>query len=90
MWSTIILALLHIVKFIDRDKQLSMEDKKHYASLLRAQLSTFELLLIFYNAMSTYGIKKFKPLIDKYDLLQNMNITLAIKDCHKAIFERYC
>lgn len=61
--------LYTITKFIH---QSDNEDKQKYIDILRAQLSTHELLLLFYNGLSDYGNKKFKPLIEKYALLKNM------------------
>lgn len=43
-----------------------------YTSMIRAQLSDYELLLLFYNCLSSNGNEKFKPLIEKYSLLKNM------------------
>jgi len=43
-----------------------------YTSMIRAQLSDYELLWIFYNCLSQNGNKKFKPLLEKYTLLKNM------------------
>lgn len=43
-----------------------------YISMIRAQLSDYELLWLFYNCLSTNGIEKFKPLIEEYCLLKNM------------------
>jgi len=62
--------LYHIVKFIDIS---DVQDKKQYTNLIRAQLSSYELTLLFYNCLSQYGRDKFKPLIEKHQLLHNMN-----------------
>lgn len=78
--------LYHIIKFIDKNNVISEEDKKYYASIVRAQLSTYELLLIFYNSISNYGKEKFLPLILKYDLLQPMNKKLLINTHHNGIY----
>ncbi|UZH54868.1 putative phage abortive infection protein [Salinimicrobium tongyeongense] len=43
-----------------------------YTSIVRAQLSDFELLWLFYNGLSENGLKKFKPLIEEYSLLKNL------------------
>jgi len=43
-----------------------------YTSMVRAQLSDYELLWLFYNCLSDNGIEKFKPLIESYCLLKNM------------------
>lgn len=60
--------LYHIVKFID---QSEMAQPQIYSSLLRAQLSPSELLLLFYDGLTPYG-EKFKPLIEKYALLEQL------------------
>lgn len=64
--------LYHIMKFID-DSGLKPEDKYKYARFVRAQLSTYELMLLFYNVMAGHGFFKFRELVDRYDMLQNMN-----------------
>ncbi|SRR5579883_1271029 len=58
--------LYHIIKFIDGR---SLSDPRRYSSLVRAQLSPAELILLFYNGLSPYG-EKFKPLMEKYALLE--------------------
>lgn len=60
--------LYHIVKFVHRS---GISNKQEYISLLRAQLSSHELLLLFYNGLS-YNGTKFKPLIEQYHFLKSM------------------
>lgn len=43
-----------------------------YTSMIRSQLSDYELLWLFYNCLSDNGNEKFKPLIEKYSLLKNI------------------
>jgi hypothetical protein len=43
-----------------------------YTSIVRAQLSDYELLLLFYNCLSDNGIEKFKPLVEEYAILKNL------------------
>jgi len=62
-------SLYNIVKLID---QSDVEDKRLYTNLVRAQLSSFELVLLFYNSLSDKGSEKFKPLIEKYSLLKTV------------------
>jgi hypothetical protein len=62
-------TLYNIVKFVDRS---DVPDKRFYTNLIRAQMSSFELLLLFYNCLSEMGREKFKPLIEKYALLKTM------------------
>jgi hypothetical protein len=60
-------SLYNIVKFVDSSP---VEDKRLYTNLVRAQLSTYEVALLFYNALSPIGEEKFQPLIEKYALLK--------------------
>ena len=43
-----------------------------YICILRAQLSDYELGLLCYNCLSDNGRDKFKPLIEKYALFNNL------------------
>jgi hypothetical protein len=63
-------SLYNILKFVD---QSPIRDKKFYIDLLRAQLSSPELLCIFYNANSDMGREKLLPLINKYNLLKHLD-----------------
>ncbi|MBV4435379.1 hypothetical protein GTH52_06905 [Clostridium tyrobutyricum] len=81
--------LYHIIKFIDRNNIINQNDKEYYASLVRAQLSTYEMLLIFYNSMNKYSEGKFLLLIRKYDLLQQLDETLLLDKTHKKIFDDF-
>lgn len=46
--------------------------KYKYTSMIRSQLSDYELLWLFYNCLSENGVEKFKPYIEKYSLLKNI------------------
>lgn len=61
--------LYHIFKFL---KQSEGIDKNFYANLVRAQLSSAELTLIFYNCLSRWGNEKFKPLVEEFALLKTL------------------
>lgn len=50
----------------------NFEVRYRYISMLRAQLSDYELLWLFYNCLSDNGSEKFKPLVEKFSLLKNM------------------
>ncbi len=73
--------LYHIIKFVDN---ANINNKKEYTNLVRAQLSTGELLILYFNCLSRYGHEKFKPLIEKYSLLKNIanNSELKRYDCN--------
>ncbi|MFC0776056.1 putative phage abortive infection protein [Terrimonas alba] len=57
--------LYHILKYVN-SSDISDKEKYRYSTLVRAQLSSDEVLMIFYNCLSKNGIEKFKPLIEKY------------------------
>lgn len=62
--------LYHVIKFID---QSAVEDKRRYTTFVRAQLSSSELQLLFYNCLSRFGSENFKPLVEKYGLLKPLS-----------------
>jgi hypothetical protein len=43
-----------------------------YTSMIRSQLSDYELLWLFYNCLSKNGVEKFRPYIEQYSLLKNI------------------
>jgi hypothetical protein len=59
--------LYHIVRFVDES---DIENKELYAKLVRAQLSTYELVLLFYNCLSPEG-RGLKSNVEKYSLLKH-------------------
>ena len=61
--------LYNIVKFVHRSE---IGEKRFYTNLIRAQLSSHELLLLFYNCLTHLGDEKFKPLVETYSLLKEM------------------
>ena len=70
--------LYHLIKFI---KSSNSEDKRRYTSLARAQLSQYELALLFYNGIAAIPPEtenKFKPLIEEFGLLKNLDPKLLL------------
>lgn len=65
-------SLYHVFTFIDRS-HLTDQDKSIYANIVRAQLSTYELCLLFYNGTWGEGKEGFKPLIEKYGILKHVD-----------------
>lgn len=76
--------LYNIIKFVD---QSDIEKKKLYINILRAQLSTYELALLFYNCLSPVGSIKFKPYIEKYALLKGVNSKILLRESHKDLYK---
>lgn len=66
-------TIFNIVKFIDKTEFMDFEQKKFYSNILRAQLSDAEAALLFHNGLSRHGREKFKPYMEKYGLLKNVN-----------------
>lgn len=58
-----------IFKFIDEHNDI---DHFFYARIIRAQLSRYELTLLFYNCMTTHGTK-MKPFIEKYTIFKHLH-----------------
>lgn len=66
--------LYHIFKFIYTSDLINKNEKHFYASIVRAQLSPEELLLVFYNSLiEGLGFPNFLFLIKEFDILQNFD-----------------
>ncbi|WP_366184583.1 putative phage abortive infection protein [Flavobacterium ovatum] len=76
--------LYHIFKFINNSNE---PNKLIYSSLLRAQMSNDELFMLFYNCLSSLGNQKFKPLVEDFHLLQNLNPDDLINIDHKQFYQ---
>ena len=76
-------TLYNLVKLVDRS---DIDDKRFYTNLIRAQLSSHELLLLFYNCLSEQGSQKFKPLIEEYALLKTLSFAELLNPHHKALY----
>jgi hypothetical protein len=76
-------TLYNIVKFIDTS---NIDNKQIYINILRAQLSSSELTLLFYNCISKYGSEKFRPLVEKCGLLENMDFSTLLDPKHRELF----
>jgi hypothetical protein len=64
-------TLYHVFRYVDKS-QLTTEEKKYYADLCRAHLSTDELHLLYFNGFCAYG-KNFKTLIERYGILKHIS-----------------
>ena len=77
--------LYHIIKFVDESE---ISNKKRYTNFVRAQLSSYELVLLFYNCLSNFGIEKFNPLLIRYSLLKNMGQELIFNQKHLEAYPK--
>ncbi len=86
----------HILKFLDKIDPLVKPDAKdqnesliattdfiQYAQFIQAQMSSSELLMVFYNASC---FTKVLQLINRYGLLENLSSNLLIDEDHNGAF----
>lgn len=78
--------LYRIFKFIyEADRTLISEEKKYeYASIVRATLSQYELVLLFYNGFSH---PRFKELMEEYALLNNLRPELLATNYERSLYK---
>ncbi len=62
-------TLYNVIQFVHEG---DVDDKRLYTNLVRAQLSTFELVLLFYHCLTSFGNQEFKALVEQYGLIQNV------------------
>lgn len=72
--------LYNIFKFIHKSQ---VTDKRFYSNLLRAQISNHELVIIFYNCISSHGRERFLPLAIQFALFNNLPVSLLLAESHK-------
>lgn len=75
--------LYHIFKYIAESPLIRDDDRQEYASMVRAQLSRYELIWLYYNGISEYGRDKFKPIIETFALLHNLRTDMLAHDINK-------
>lgn len=71
-------TLYNVLKLVDRANFL--DDKTIYTNLVRAQLSRYELSLLFYNCLSDYGREKMAPLVKDYKILKHLEPSVLPSD----------
>ncbi|HLX94112.1 MAG TPA: putative phage abortive infection protein [Verrucomicrobiae bacterium] len=82
-------TLYHLIKFVKiSDVVVEYKDKRRYTSLVRAQLSAYELALLFYNGLSPYG-EGFKPWIEEFGLLEHLDTKhLLLDPSHVGLYDK--
>lgn len=80
--------LYRVFKYIDEAPIFANDKKKRYdyACIMRASLSQYELIMLFYNCLSSNGREKFKPLIEKYAIFNNLRVELLATDREKELY----
>ena len=69
-------------------RQNAPSDPYSYIRLARAQLSSYELALLFYNCLSEVG-EKFKPLVEEFSLLHNMDKSVLVSQEHLQLYDEH-
>jgi|ERR1017187_566283 hypothetical protein len=77
--------LYHIIKTIDES---TISGKKKYTGIMRANLSSYEQILLFYNTIWMGQNGKFKRLIEKYKLFKNIQTELVFNDVHTSFYDK--
>lgn len=82
--------LYRILKYIDDSSknipEMTKDKRYEYTCIVRATLSQYELIMLFYNCMSKNGREKFKPLIEKYAIFNNLRVELLATDKDKKLY----
>ncbi len=68
--------LYRIYKYVDTSDLITDDERYNYACIVRSQLSDYELVILFYNCLTSNGRAKFKPLIEKYTIFNNLRTEL--------------
>ena len=64
-----------IVKYVDETTLLTSDEEKYnYVSFLRATLSNYEQMILFYNCCTKAASNNIRLLFDRYDLFSNVDV----------------
>jgi len=74
--------LYGIIRLVDESE---IADKSLYVRILRAQLSDWELLLIFYNCVASPRATKLARLSEKYRLFDNLPQQFLLDPLHMGL-----
>ncbi|WP_428032599.1 putative phage abortive infection protein [Ancylobacter sp.] len=75
--------LYNVLRFVHEAK--GIEDRGPYVKLLRAQLSDFELIMLFYTALNKHGIN-YWSYIHEYQLFDNLPVGMLIDPIHETYY----
>ncbi|MCY4026056.1 MAG: putative phage abortive infection protein [Acidobacteria bacterium] len=60
-----------VLKYVHETTLIDAENKASYTGVLRAQLSSHELVLLFYGTLHSVG-EELKPLVEQYFIFDNL------------------
>ena len=76
--------LYNIFRFINDNEYV---DRKLYSRIARAQLSDQELLVLFYNCLYKFGVEKFKPIVEEFEIFDNLPQHLLLNPNHTDFYD---
>lgn len=82
---TYLRTLYSIIKIVD-DADIGLANQKFYTEIIRVQLSRPELMVVFYDSLSTSGQAEFKPLIEKYALMKYLDDSDLVDPKHRQFY----
>jgi len=77
--------LYHVIKFVDDSREIKETEKRRYISLARAQLSSYEQALLFYNCIHPVS-EEFWRLIERYALFHDLDTRLLLSAGHRDFY----
>lgn len=83
--------IFNTIKYVEENWN-DFESQSKYVNLIQAQLSNHQLAVMFYNCLSPVSYNKdnlpaFKDLVEKFDLLQNLQPSLLMDPEHQKYYE---
>ncbi len=77
--------LYYVLNFIHRS---NIEDKYFYASIVRAQLTVFEQLFLFYFGLSEFSNSEFKDILQTYHFFEEIPLDELIDMSHTEYYSQ--
>lgn len=68
-------AIYQLIKFVDM-ASLDEAKKKIYLDILKAQLSTYEIIFLLLNCLSKHGEGEYKLLVEKHRMLEHISMPI--------------
>lgn len=78
--------LYNMFKFIS-EAELNADEKRKYGNIVRAQLSNYELAILFYNCIYKEG-RSFEKYAIEFKLFDNMPRRMFIRDVHSQLIDK--
>lgn len=66
------------------DEEATFKLRCRYAALLRSMLSRYELALLYCHGLSTDGRRHLKPLLEKYGMFSDIDLSLIYEDTERV------